>query len=305
MGSPCLLLLAAGLLGPHEAGILERATAVEALRLAPARDVSKAFERLSDRRISGRAALRDPAPLRAILLGADDLRRSTQYDRSIVLMSAEVAFRVSAGRESLEIDVCLQCGLLAVFRPSAPAVVIDFQSSLGPLLELAREAFPADRHLAWLQAETPSGESSRKLLGPALERLASIASGEAFGVKRRERRPSEIADLEPKLTRPMSAAAVARLVAILKDDATYVFGEHKRCSFVPNVAFRLRGDAGSVEVILCFGCEELQLNVQDPRGRPLHLSGGSFHGTALRQLADDTLGASAVEAIIKDARRGR
>jgi hypothetical protein len=49
-----------------------------------------------------------------------------------------------------------------------------------------------------------------------------------------------------------------RLAAILLDEHTYVFDSAKGCKFQPAVGFRIwKGDESSVEVVICFHCDEL------------------------------------------------
>ncbi len=53
---------------------------------------------------------------------------------------------------------------------------------------------------------------------------------------------------------------------ILLDAATYSFELSKGCMFEPGVAFRIRTPGGTLEVILCFQCNELNFVVEDARG---------------------------------------
>lgn len=39
---------------------------------------------------------------------------------------------------------------------------------------------------------------------------------------------------------------------------------------VPTVAFRLRHAGRSLDVVLCFGCDEVNFVLRDERGRPVH-----------------------------------
>ena len=60
---------------------------------------------------------------------------------------------------------------------------------------------------------------------------------------------------------PLDAATAAELAAILLDDDTYDWDRAKGCEFAPGVAIRASRDTTSVDVLLCFSCDEVAFYV--------------------------------------------
>ncbi len=69
-------------------------------------------------------------------------------------------------------------------------------------------------------------------------------------------------------------AFAAKLAAVLVDEKT-LFGQQARC-FTPGVAFRLWKDKESVDVIICFACENLRLIARDADGKEIKNTSGAF-----------------------------
>jgi hypothetical protein len=57
----------------------------------------------------------------------------------------------------------------------------------------------------------------------------------------------------------VSDDAAAALAAVLGDDATYDWDHQKGCKFQPGVAFRWEKRRTTVDVLLCFSCDELEI----------------------------------------------
>jgi hypothetical protein len=68
----------------------------------------------------------------------------------------------------------------------------------------------------------------------------------------------------------------ARLRAILFNDRTYLFDMAKGCIFQPGVAFRVWNGKESMDVFLCFSCDELLILVKDESGAVVHLAQEDF-----------------------------
>ena len=66
----------------------------------------------------------------------------------------------------------------------------------------------------------------------------------------------------------------AGLTKVLKDEKTWN-GMAARC-FNPGVAFRVHGEKGSVDVIVCFACTNFAFTVNDSDGKPAFKSSGAF-----------------------------
>lgn len=62
----------------------------------------------------------------------------------------------------------------------------------------------------------------------------------------------------------LDIAVAQQLAAILLDSGTYDFESAKACTFDPAVGFRIWHDKRSIEIILCFHCNQLKLVSPDP-----------------------------------------
>jgi hypothetical protein len=309
-----LLLLPAGepvrareVLGERGVAVVAAADRVDVFRLGPLEleDVPESPPPLEKLNVRARASRADPSYLTrlAAALLRDDAYRPSDHGEQVGLMFADVVFRLWAAAEVVEVFVSFRADLVAAREPGSAEFGWAYElRHASDLLELAREAFPEDRDLQWIQPRRARAKTARDLLGPAAAILEAPGQAEAYGIRPRPIRPREIADLEVTLTRPMTPHTSTRLAAVLTDDSTYDFETYKPCAFVPNVAFRVRGARGTAEVILCFGCSELVVNVQDPAGSPAYLAGGYFEGDRLLSLAEDALGRKAVRRILREAR---
>ena len=65
------------------------------------------------------------------------------------------------------------------------------------------------------------------------------------------------------------------LASILSDAQTYQ-GSNKSCDFSPTIAYRLRAGDGTLELLLDFQCNRLQLLTRDARGQATHSVFGDF-----------------------------
>lgn len=65
----------------------------------------------------------------------------------------------------------------------------------------------------------------------------------------------------------VDAATGAAIAEILLDDDTYVWRSAKACKFLPGVAIRERRGETVVEVLLCFGCDEVQFWLDGARAQ--------------------------------------
>ncbi len=61
-------------------------------------------------------------------------------------------------------------------------------------------------------------------------------------------------------------AFAGKLATILFDEKTYNFEVAKGCEFDPGVAFRVWKDKASAIVLLCFACDELEIQQDKHRG---------------------------------------
>ena len=66
----------------------------------------------------------------------------------------------------------------------------------------------------------------------------------------------------------------AELRKVLYEEKSWT-GQAKRC-FDPGVVFRIHGEKGSLDVIVCFACTNFRLNVNDNKGAPVVKTGGAF-----------------------------
>ena len=71
-------------------------------------------------------------------------------------------------------------------------------------------------------------------------------------------------------------AFASKLRAILLDDATYWFEAAKGCIFSPGVVFRLKASGETLDVILCYQCDELEILVSDSQGKAIRKTGEDF-----------------------------
>lgn len=65
----------------------------------------------------------------------------------------------------------------------------------------------------------------------------------------------------PVLAGPVTVddASAATLADVLTSDDTYLWDIAKACEFLPGVAFRYSGGDRTVEVLVCFSCDELEV----------------------------------------------
>ena len=297
---------AAELLGETGLSSVRRAREIEVMRMAADAPAGAGPWEMDDLPVRARVTVRRDAPLleriRAALL-ADDAYAPADEDWEPFAAMAEVGFRVSAWGDAVEMLVCFRAdaAVLRVGGAGPPRVVL--LRNRDALVALVQEAFPDDRELQWLAASRPPWRSGRAILGPAAEILDAPVSARAFILRPRPGRPREIADLEIASSRPVAPAAARRLAALLADERTYEFEKGSRCTFVPNVAWRMVGASGArSEVIVCFGCNELVVNAVDGHGRPIHVAGGALRGGAVYEIAEEMLGRAAVRRAISEAR---
>ena len=308
-----LLLLAALLTTPPrtprewigEGGLslVASASQVEVLRLAPTDPKDTPDGPPSLRHLDVRASrmLRDVALLSqlAALLQDGSAWQPSNSGYEVAFL-ADVAFRFEGGGRQLELLACLRCDTLVAVPWDDNEWVFLLKGSA--LLEIAIAAFPDDRELLWLRAQRVAPKTAEELLGPVAAILAGASAGDAFALKPVPGKHREISDLQVTATHPMGPALLGRLARALSDSATYEFGVYKRCIFVPNVAFRVHKGEETAEVVLCFGCYQMGVNVQEAAGRPLYLAGADFRGEELWEIAAAAIGKAELERIYKEAR---
>jgi hypothetical protein len=142
--------------------------------------------------------------------------------------------------------------------------------------------------LQGVRADEGPTEKVKKHLGDELVKLLQGATRvEAFRIAPAAAKPGEakIADYPIKATAKEPKEGFAKRLAAALLDEKALFGTQKRC-FLPGVAFRLWKDKESVEVIVCFGCQNLRLIARDADGKEVKRVSGAFGpGDALLKLA--------------------
>ena len=78
-----------------------------------------------------------------------------------------------------------------------------------------------------------------------------------------------------------------RLATIFLEPATYRFDVAKACIFDPGVGFRVWSGSRSIDLLLCFNCDEFQFIARDGGGQVVHSGGEDFDSSrpALLMLA--------------------
>lgn len=78
----------------------------------------------------------------------------------------------------------------------------------------------------------------------------------------------------------------ARLAGVVLDEESYVWGAAKGCVFQPGVAFRVWKGEESVEVVICFACDQVRVSAAGKDGVPAESDPGR---AALVKLAKEAL----------------
>jgi hypothetical protein len=132
---------------------------------------------------------------------------------------------------------------------------------------------------------------------PTLDALKTATSVEAVRIDGKSYDPAKFADGKAgiagyKITSEpveLSADQIKALVAILANPGTYSFDIAKGCEFLPGVALRTTAGKQEVIILLCYGCNELEIYV-----------GGKKVGYEDTDNARGTLAALAKELFPKD-----
>ena len=146
--------------------------------------------------------------------------------------------------------------------------------------------------------QSPFGPSSAKqLLTPAgLDVLRNAQSVEAYrfstGLPTNDQRAhgayTFFSRLAPGLTitvgKPQDALFARRLADVLTKNGTYLFNSAKGCKFRPTVGYHLSQGNRSLDVVLCFGCDEVKFIVRNERGEPIHTAIEDFDPARARLL---------------------
>jgi RNA polymerase sigma factor (sigma-70 family) len=69
---------------------------------------------------------------------------------------------------------------------------------------------------------------------------------------------------------------VAGLRATLFNEKTYLFEKSKDCKFTPEVGFRFRAGEESVDILLCFSCNQIRVLTMDGQGKETHFTQMDF-----------------------------
>jgi hypothetical protein len=64
---------------------------------------------------------------------------------------------------------------------------------------------------------------------------------------------------------PVDAPTAGVLADVLGSDDTYLWDVAKACEFLPGVAYRYREPGTTVDVLICFSCDELEVFVNDAK----------------------------------------
>ena len=145
-------------LGEKAIEVMSRADRVEAFRIGPEPTAKKGKKNVAGYPILSRG--KDQGQKFAARLASVLLEDGTLFGKGVRGFEPGVAFRMWHGEELVEVLICFKCDSLRVISHSGKGKVVKrasgaFGGHAGPLVKLAKEAFPDDKEIQALKEKPP------------------------------------------------------------------------------------------------------------------------------------------------------